>query len=79
MKLPNNPAIEILRSSDVRYEKLTAEICYKGEPVIQINKDKGKERMEVELLTDFGKTGFIIKMPVEDLMEAIRMAKKTLM
>ncbi len=43
MKLERNPDFEILRSSDVRYEHLTTEVQYKGEPVAQINQDKGKK------------------------------------
>ncbi|MGA4816212.1 hypothetical protein ACPA9J_18660 [Pseudomonas aeruginosa] len=52
MKLERNPDFEILRSSDVRYEHLTTEVQYKGEPVAQINQDKGKENLELEIFAD---------------------------
>ena len=32
---------EILRYSDLSYDRMTAEIQYKGEQVVQINMDKG--------------------------------------
>ncbi|EGZ3996732.1 hypothetical protein AIA08_004624 [Salmonella enterica subsp. enterica serovar Wichita] len=38
--------------SDSRYEKLTAEISYKGQIVCQLNKDKGENAVEVEFFTD---------------------------
>jgi hypothetical protein len=79
MKLKNNEEIEILRSSDTRYEKLTSEIWYQDEPVVQINKDKGKDKMEIELFNDFGDEEFIVRMPLNDFLEAIKIAKETLL
>ncbi|EMI5491320.1 hypothetical protein REJ26_002443 [Providencia stuartii] len=38
--------------SDSRYEKLTAEISYKGQILCQINKDKGPNEVEIEFFND---------------------------
>ena len=50
MILENNPEIEVIRSSDMAYEKLTVEIYYKGEPIAQINQDKGKMLLNLNCL-----------------------------
>lgn len=79
MKLPENPKLEILRSSDNKYEKLTAEICYSGEPVAQINHDKGKNSLEIEIFNDFGGQEFVLKVPLSDFLKAVDLAKNTLL
>jgi hypothetical protein len=38
--------------SDSRYEKLTAEISYKGQILCQLNQDKGPDAIEVEFFSD---------------------------
>ncbi|HBS52024.1 MAG TPA: hypothetical protein DEA62_03450 [Coxiellaceae bacterium] len=79
MKLKNNPDVEIMRSSNMVYEKLTIEIYYKGEPIAQINQDQGKNALELELFTEFNlKEEFRIKMPLLDFMDALVLAQKSL-
>jgi len=74
-----NKDIEVLRFSDKKYEKLTAEIQYLREPIAQINKDKGKDAMEIELFVDFNDPEFIVTFPLDDFMEALKLAKETLL
>ena len=50
MKLESNLDFEILGFSDSRYESLTVEIQYKGEPIAQINLDQGVDRLELKFL-----------------------------
>ncbi len=65
--------------SDSDYKKLTAEIEYKGEPIAQINQDKGKDLLELEIFTDFcGDEKFEVKVPLSDFIEALRIAGKSL-
>ncbi len=50
MKLESNLDFEILGFNDSRYESLTVEIQYKGEPIAQINLDQGVDRLELKFL-----------------------------
>ena len=78
MKLPNNKKFEVLRFSDGNYEKLTAEIRFLGEPIAQINQDKGKDSLELELFADFGDADFILKFPLDDFLQALNYSRATL-
>ncbi len=69
---------EILRISDLNYEGMTVEIQFQEEPIAQLNMDKGRERMEVELFTKFADKKFVPKFPLKDFMDALDMAKKLL-
>lgn len=73
MKLESNLDFEILGFSDSRYENLTVEIQYKGEPIAQINQDKGVDRLEVEIFADLN--GAILKVPFSGLLEVMILAK----
>ncbi|TBV01547.1 hypothetical protein DNK08_18890 [Stutzerimonas kirkiae] len=75
MKLESNPDFEIVRFSDSRYEKLTAEIRYKGEPIAQINQDKGTD--ELEIFADL-KTAVLI-VPLDEFLESLELAKNALL
>ncbi|HDQ4523298.1 TPA: hypothetical protein P9F40_005668 [Pseudomonas aeruginosa] len=77
MKLERNPDFEILRSSDVRYEHLTTEVRYKGEPVAQINQDKGKENLELEIFADLKDA--VLRVPLDDFLESLRLARNSLL
>ena len=76
MRLERNQDFEILRSSDVRYEYLTAEVQYKGEPIAQINQDKGKENLELEIFADLKDA--ILRVPLYDFLESLKLAKASL-
>lgn len=77
MKLERNTDFEILRSSDVRYEHLTTEVQYKGEPVAQINQDKGKENLELEIFADLKDA--VLRVPLDDFLESLRLARNSLL
>lgn len=69
---------EILRYSDLSYDRMTAEIQYKGEQVVQINMDKGLDNLEMEIFTEFTKADFKPVFQVCDFMDAVNEAKKIL-
>lgn len=73
MKLESNLDFEILGFSDSRYEKLTIEIQYKGEPIAQINQDQGVDCLEVEIFADLNSA--ILKVPLSGFLEAMTLAK----
>lgn len=75
IKLESNPDFEIVRFSDSRYEKLTAEVRYKGEPIAQINQDKGID--ELEIFADL-KTAILI-VPLDEFLESLELAKNALL
>ncbi|MCP1625338.1 hypothetical protein [Pseudomonas nitroreducens] len=77
MRLERNPDFEILRSSDVRYEHLTTEVQYKGEPVAQINQDKGKENLELEIFADLKDS--ILRVPLDDFVASLKLARSSLL
>lgn len=69
MKLEINQDFEILGFSDSRYEKLTVEIKYKGEPIAQINQDQRVERLDVEVFAELNSA--ILKVPFRGFVEAL--------
>ncbi|WP_207390863.1 hypothetical protein [Phytopseudomonas dryadis] len=75
IKLESNSDFEIVRFSDSRYEKLTAEVRYKGEPIAQINQDK--KNYELEIFADL-KTAVLI-VPLEEFLESLKLAKNALL
>ncbi|MBG4273096.1 hypothetical protein [Pseudomonas aeruginosa] len=77
MKVEGNPDFEVVGFSDKRYEKLTIEIQYKGEPVAQINQDKGVDNLELEIFADLNST--ILKVPFIGFLEALNLAKDSML
>ena len=77
MRLERNRDFEILRSSDVRYEHLTTEIKYKGEPIAQINQDKGKEDLELEIFADLKDA--TLRVPLDGFLESLSLARGSLL
>jgi hypothetical protein len=71
---------EILYVSDSRYEKLNTEIQYKGQQVALLNKDKGVDKIEIEMYLQYVIPDFYsnLKFPLDDFLEAIEEAKKAL-
>ena len=49
VKMKSKAGFEIVMFSDQQYEKITAEIQFAGEQIAQINMDKGKDQLEIEL------------------------------
>lgn len=68
----------VVTYSDCNYEMLTVEIRYLGEPIVQLNQNKGKEDLELELFTEFGDPDFKPKFPFADFLEAPRLAESAL-
>ena len=69
---------EILRFSDTRYEEVTVEIQYRGEAILQINKDLGVDELEIELLAAFVQDSFYPKFKLSDFLIVIDEARKLL-
>ena len=69
---------EILRFSDTSYEEITIEIQYQGEQIAQINRDKGIDRLEIEILTDYIASDFTPKFNLKDFQVALNEAQKLL-
>ena len=69
---------EILRFSDTRYEKITVEIQYRGEAILQINKDLGMDKLEIELLSALAQDSFYPKFKLSDFLTVIDEARKIL-
>lgn len=67
--------------SDSKYKRMTAEVSFGGEIVFQINMDKGRENLEIELFhewargKDFQKQ---IKFPVRDFVETLEVVMREL-
>ncbi|ATN10976.1 hypothetical protein CRN80_15550 [Pseudomonas sp. FDAARGOS_380] len=73
MKLESNSDFEVLGFSDSRYKRLTAEIQYKGEPIAQVNQDKGVDALEVEIFADLSSA--TLRVPFSGFFEAMILAK----
>ena len=73
MKLGSNLDFEILGFSDSRYESLTVEIQYKGEPIAQINQDQGVDCLEIEVFADLNSA--TLKVPFSGFLEAMIITK----
>ena len=78
MVIKLDSGFEIIRFSDLTYEEITMEIQYKGEQIAQINKDKGIDQLEIEILTDYIKSNFVPKFMLSDFLVAINEAQKLL-
>ncbi|WP_027711937.1 hypothetical protein [Dickeya chrysanthemi] len=66
--------------SDSRYEKLTAEISYKGQILCQLNQDKGPDAIEVEFFSDSRMLTESIEMkfPLNEFLKVLAEAKADL-
>lgn len=78
MSVKLDSGFEILRFSDLTYEEITVEIQYQGEQIAQINQDKGIDKLELEILTDYIKSDFVPKFMLSDFLVAIKEAQKLL-
>lgn len=78
MVIKLDSGFEIIRFSDLTYEEITMEIQYQGEQIAQINKDKGIDQLEIEILTDYIKSNFVPKFMLSDFLVAINEAQKLL-
>ena len=80
MAIKLDSGFEILYLSDLKYNEMTVEIQYKGQQVAQINKDKGVEKMEIDIYSEYVTLDFLseLKFPLSDFLEAINIASKAL-
>lgn len=78
MILPTNDEVEVLRTSNSKYDKLTMEIWFQGEPLALISQDRGLLRLELELFgyNDNQENG--IRIPLDDFLLAVKLAKDSL-
>ncbi|ODG99330.1 hypothetical protein A4S05_38085 [Nostoc sp. KVJ20] len=76
MAINLDSGFEILYLSDLKYNEMTVEIQYKGQQVAQINKDKGVEKMEIDIYSEYVTPDFLseLKLPLGDFLEAINIA-----
>lgn len=78
MSVKLDSGFEILRFSDLKYEEITVEIQYQGEQIAQINKDKGVDQLEIEILTEYTTSNFSPKFKLSDFQLALDEARKLL-
>ena len=78
MVIKLDSGFEIIRFSDLTYEEITMEIQYKGVQVAQINKDKGIDKLEIEIYTEPIESDFSLKFMLSDFLVAINEAQKLL-
>ncbi|MEH2294028.1 hypothetical protein [Nostoc sp.] len=80
MAIKLDSGFEILYLSDLKYNKMTIEIQYNGQQVAQINKDKGVEKMEIDIYSEYVTPDFLseLKFPLRDFLEAINIASTAL-
>lgn len=66
--------------SDLSYEGMTVEIQYKGQQVAQINKDKGIDRMEIDIYSQYVHPDYFseLKFPLDDFLQAVDKAREAL-
>jgi hypothetical protein len=70
----------ILYLSDLKYNEMTVEIQYNGQQVAQINKEKGVDKMEINIYSEYVTPDFLseLKFPLSDFLEAINIASTAL-
>ncbi|MEH2023800.1 hypothetical protein [Nostoc sp.] len=80
MAINLDSGFEILYLSDLKYNEMTVEIQYKGQQVAQINKDKGVDKMEIDIYSEYVTPDFSseLKFPLSDFLEAINIASTAL-
>ncbi|MEH2371130.1 hypothetical protein [Nostoc sp.] len=80
MAINLDSGFEILYLSDIKYNEMTVEIQYKGQQVAQINKDKGVDKMEIDIYSEYVTLDFLseLKFPLSDFLEAINIASRAL-
>jgi hypothetical protein len=77
MSILLSSGFEIIYLSDSRYEESNVEIQYKGQQVALLIKDKGIDRLEIEIYSQYVLPDFLseLKFSLDDFLEAIEEAK----
>ena len=78
MAIKMESGFEILRLSDLSYEYMTVELQFKGVQILQLNKDKGVSKIELELFTDCMDPQCAPKFFLDDFLTALNEARKLL-
>ncbi|MEH1852363.1 MAG: hypothetical protein V7L11_11905 [Nostoc sp.] len=80
MAISLDSGFEILYLTDLKYNEMTVEIQYMGQQVAQINKDKGVDKMEIDICSEYVTLDFLseLKFPLSDFLEAINIASRAL-
>ena len=79
MAVKLDSGFKIIRFSDMSYEEITVEIQYQEEQIAQINRDKGIDKLEIEILTDYIALDFTPKFNLNDFQIALNEAQKLLL
>jgi hypothetical protein len=69
---------EIAKFSDLNYESMAVEIRYKGTPIAELNRDKGKDMQEIEIPSRFSPEGAQFVFPASEFIEALEAARHLL-
>jgi hypothetical protein len=78
MAVKLDSGFEILRFSDLDYEGMTTEVQFKGRPIAQLNMDKGRDKMELELFLQTVNQEVVVKFPLRDFLVALEEEQKLL-
>lgn len=69
---------EIAKFSDLNYKGMAVEIRYNGEPVAELNMDKGRDHCEIQVPSRFSPASGLFTFPLNDFIEAMRKAERLL-
>ena len=69
---------EIAKFSDLDYEGMAVEIRYKGTPVAELNRDKGKAMQEIAIPSRFSPEGELFIFSVNEFIQALEKARELL-
>ena len=69
---------ELSPFSDLEREGMAVEIRFHGEPVAEIDKDKGLDGCEIEVPSRFSPDGKQFKFPLADFLEALEEGRRLL-
>ncbi|NJM57956.1 MAG: hypothetical protein HC857_11700 [Synechococcales cyanobacterium RU_4_20] len=78
MVLEMASGFKIIRFSDSRFNEITVEVQFREEQIAQLNKDKGIDKIEIELFTEFVEENFSPCFALDEFMAALREAKDIL-
>ncbi len=71
-----NSGIELLLSSDYRYEEITVEMYYDGKFIALLNQDDGLDNLKIEFPMEFHEDHILRKMDLAVFEQALILAKK---
>lgn len=75
MAIELDSGFTIVRFSDATHKQITVEIQDRGEQIAQINRDKGNDKFEIEIFTDYIESNFYPKFMSNDFQQALNEAR----